>query len=137
LIKDERWLLRPDLLRKLGSRYALGIVTGRPRREAEYTLERFDVADLFQVVVAMEDTPQGRGKPDPCGVELAMDKLGVRRAMYLGDTVDDVQAAIAASAIPVGVVSKGARAEEQCDLLKAHGAVVVLEDVEAIVEVVK
>jgi len=136
LIQDERWLLRPDLLRRLGSRYALGIVTGRPRREAEYTLERFDVADLFQVVVAMEDTPQGRGKPDPCGVELAMDKLGVRRAMYLGDTVDDVQAAIAASAIPVGVVSEGGDARTQSDVLRAEGARIVLNDVNDIVGVV-
>jgi histidinol-phosphate aminotransferase len=137
LIRNERWLLSRDLLEELNDHYVLGIVTGRPRDEAQYVLDRFQVASLFDVVVTMDDLPQGRGKPDPFGIELAMEKLGVKRAIYLGDTIDDLQAAIAASAIPVGVVSKGVEAREQRPLLEGHGAMLVLEDVKTIVEVVK
>jgi phosphoglycolate phosphatase-like HAD superfamily hydrolase len=57
--------------------------------------------------------------------------------VYVGDNIDDVKAAIAASAIPVGVVSEGAPAGQQRGLLKAHGAQVVLDDVDEIVEVVE
>jgi histidinol-phosphate aminotransferase len=135
LIQNEEWLLRRDVLEQLGRRYVLGIVTGRPRVEAEYALNRARVRDLFQIVVAMEDVPEGKGKPDPYGLELAMEKLGVSSAMYVGDTIDDVQAAIAASAIPVGVLSKGAEVSERGELLRAGGARVVLDDVNDIVEV--
>jgi histidinol-phosphate aminotransferase len=135
LIQNEEWLLRRDVLEELGRRYVLGIVTGRPRVEAEYALARARVGDLFETVVAMEDVPDGREKPDPYGLELAIEKLGVSSAMYVGDTIDDVQAAIAASVIPVAVVSRGAEVREQRELLQAGGARVVLENVNDIVEV--
>jgi histidinol-phosphate aminotransferase len=135
LIQHEEWLLRRDVLEELGRRCVLGIVTGRPRVEAEYALNRVRVRDLFEIVVAMEDLPEGRGKPDPYGLELAIEKLGVSSAMYVGDSIDDVRAAIGASAVPVGVVSRGAEATEQRELLRAGGARVVLENVNDIVEV--
>jgi histidinol-phosphate aminotransferase len=137
LIQNEEWLLRRELLEHLSERYALGIVTGRPRAEAEYALDRFHVRDLFDAVVTLEDCPQGKEKPDPYGIESAMEALGVRHAVYVGDTVDDLQAAIAASAIPAGVVRKGTQVRQQRELLSRYGAQVVLEDVNEIAEVVK
>jgi HAD superfamily hydrolase (TIGR01548 family) len=137
LIRNEEWLLRRDLLEQLNRGYALGIVTGRPRAEAEYTLDHFQVRDLFDVVVALEDCPQGKEKPDPYGIELAMKSLGVRSAVYVGDTIDDLQAAMGASAVPVGVVRKSTEEREQRQLLSHHGAQLVLGDVNEIAEVVK
>jgi histidinol-phosphate aminotransferase len=137
LIQNEEWLLRRDLLEQLSGDYALGIVTGRPRAEADYSLEHFQVRDLFDVVVGLEDCPQGKEKPDPYGIELAMRSLGVRCAAYVGDTIDDLQAAMGASAIPVGVVRNCTEAREQCQLLSRHGAQLVLEDVNEIAEVVE
>jgi phosphoglycolate phosphatase-like HAD superfamily hydrolase len=82
----------------------LAIVTGRPRAEAEWFLERTGIAPLFGTVVAMEDAP---AKPDPAPVRLALERLGVRRAWMVGDTPDDMRAAAQAGVLPLGVVTPG------------------------------
>jgi len=85
----------------------------------------------------MEDIPEGKGKPDPYGLTLAMKKLGVKRAVYLGDNIDDIKAAVAADITPVGVINKSTSKKEQIRLLKGHGARYVLENVNEILEVLK
>ncbi|HSK11318.1 MAG TPA: TIGR01548 family HAD-type hydrolase [Vicinamibacterales bacterium] len=92
------------LLDRLAARLPLGVVTGRPRRDALRFLERCGLAERFRVVVTMEDAP---GKPDPAPVALALERLGVERAWLVGDTPDDVTAARAAGVVPIGVVAPG------------------------------
>jgi len=64
----EREVLIPStsLLERLAARRPLAIVTGRPRVEAQWFLERAGVARLFSTVVAMEDAPPSPTRP-PCG----------------------------------------------------------------------
>lgn len=102
LREHERLLSGRDVLERLAARLPLGIVTGRPRLEAEWFLERTGVADLFAVVVCMEDSAL---KPDPAPVRLALTRLGVTRAWLVGDTPDDLAAARGAGALPVGIVA--------------------------------
>lgn len=71
-------------------RARLAVVTGRPRRDALEFLEREGFADLFEVIICMEDAP---AKPSAEPVALAMDRLGVKTAWMIGDTPDDVRAA--------------------------------------------
>lgn len=82
----------------------LAVVTGRPRADAEEFLDRFDVADLFTVLVTRDDAPL---KPDPAPVELALKLLDVSAAWMLGDTPDDITAARSAGVIPIGVIAPG------------------------------
>lgn len=91
-----------DTLRGLASRVPLAIVTGRPRADAERFLDRYGLAPLVRALVCMEDGPS---KPDPTVVRVALKRLGARRAWMVGDTVDDVRAARAASVIPIGVIA--------------------------------
>ncbi len=91
-------------LERLAARRPLAIVTGRPRAEAEWFLERAGVAQLFGTLVAMEDAP---AKPDPAPVRLALERLGVRRAWMIGDTPDDMRAAAQAGVLPIGVAAPG------------------------------
>lgn len=137
LVKNETWLLDHDALFKLKKKYKLGIVTGRTRKAALYGLRRFNKDKFFDVLIVMEDIPEGKGKPDPYGLTLAMKKLGIKRAVYLGDNIDDIKAAVAADIIPVGVVNKSTSKKEQIRLLKGHGARYVLENVNEILEVLK
>lgn len=88
-------------------RYRTGIVTGRPRVEAEFTLERFGIRDLFDVVVCMEDVEQG--KPSPDGILMAVSDLRASKVTYYGDTIDDVVAARAAGAEPVIITENPSR----------------------------
>jgi len=105
----EREVLIPttSLLDRLAARRPLAIVTGRPRAEAEWFLERVGIAHLFGTVVAMEDAPP---KPDPAPVRLALERLGVRRAWMVGDTSDDMHAAAQAGVLPLAVAAPGDQA---------------------------
>ena len=95
-----RSLLRD--LRSSGCR--LGIVTQKGRQfeiegrrnGASNELEELGVANLFSVVVGFEDV--ARHKPDPEGVELVLDQLGVlpKDALLVGDSAADIEAARAA-----------------------------------------
>ncbi|MDW7680285.1 MAG: TIGR01548 family HAD-type hydrolase [bacterium] len=134
-IKNETWLLKHQVLETLFQQHALGIVTGRPRKEAEFVLSRFEKADYFGALIAIEDTPPGKGKPEPDGIFEAMKKLRARSAVYLGDTVDDISAALSAEIIPIGVLTDNDRSEKQINVLKSHGAQQVLNDVNEIVEI--
>jgi histidinol-phosphate aminotransferase len=122
LIRSESWLPDRDLLARLKKKFKLGIVTGRPAAEARFALDRFGAADLFDVVVAMEDVPRDRGKPDPAGLRAAVEKLGVKSGLYAGDTVDDMKAAAAAGLMALGIVPPGGGEAERAVLEKADAA---------------
>jgi histidinol-phosphate aminotransferase len=104
-LEREESLIPPRaLLESLASRVRLGVVTGRPRRDAERFLRRFELDRLFGAVVCMEDSPR---KPDPAPVRLAMQTLGVTSAWMIGDTPDDITAARAAGVVPLGIAAPG------------------------------
>lgn len=101
---SERPTFEREDLEALGQRYALGIVTGRPRADAERAALDGEWGDLFGTSVCREDAPL---KPDPAPVQLALTRLGLSRGWFLGDTPDDVVAARRAGVLPIGVVPPG------------------------------
>jgi histidinol-phosphate aminotransferase len=132
LREHERLIPGRALLERLAARLPLAIVTGRPRDEACWFLERASVADLFRAVVAMEDAPP---KPDPAPVRLALQRLGAGRAWLVGDTPDDARAAAAAGVLPLGVVAPGDDRAASSAALAQAGAARVLDDLAALLEV--
>ena len=117
--------LLPDLgwLRKLASRFPLGLVTGRPRPDAERFLCAHGLDKLFQATVCMHDAAP---KPDPAPVRLALERLGVRHAWMVGDTADDQRAARAAGVVPLAVVAPGDQRDAVSPGLQHAGAARVL-----------
>lgn len=101
----------------------LGVVTGRPRADAERFLRLHGLLDACSAVVCMEDGPL---KPDPFPVRRALELLRVRRAWYVGDTRDDLESARRAGVVPLGVAAPGEPADEAEEHLLAHGAARVL-----------
>lgn len=97
-------LVATELLALWKAGYRLGIVTGRPRKDALAFLERFGLLEYFDSVVTREDAPL---KPDPGPVLLAMRKLDATHGWMLGDTPDDLTAARLADVLPIGVVAPG------------------------------
>lgn len=85
-------------LRAAGLR--LGIVTGKSRRAWEIT---HDPAAFGEWDVVVVDDDVRAPKPDPHGLQIALETLGVRAedAVYFGDTMGDVLAANAAG-MPAG-----------------------------------
>jgi pyrophosphatase PpaX len=119
----------PALLESLRSAgVPLGIVTGKSRRSWEVTGA---VAELGPFDVLVFDDDVRAPKPDPHGLELALEALGVTpgRAVYVGDTMSDLRAARSAGLLPITVL--WARAEAERAALKRaaleEGAAVVVE----------
>jgi histidinol-phosphate aminotransferase len=101
---QEKPLVGVAVLKRWAEALPLGVVTGRPRRDAEEFLARFGLRKPISVLVTREDAPL---KPDPGPIRIALDRLGVKRAWMVGDTPDDVMAARSASVVPIGVVAPG------------------------------
>ncbi|KNC48801.1 histidinol-phosphate aminotransferase [Thecamonas trahens ATCC 50062] len=110
LYANETLVVAADLLHSLKhvAGLKLAVVTGRPRDpDATRFLDDFGLTGLFDAVITMDDGP---AKPSPVPIQLALDALGVApsAAIMLGDTVDDVAAALAASVPALGVIPPGA-----------------------------
>lgn len=127
LIATEPALIRTETLEALAARYKLALVTGRPEEDAEWTLRRFGWEALVPVVVGM-GKQAGKEKPDPFGLQLALDALGVApdQAVFAGDTVDDQRAAVAVGCRAVGIVPPSLDLRDHGRTLMAAGAEVVL-----------
>jgi len=130
-IRRERWLADRRMLRRLSRLADLAIFTGRQRREATHTLQRFGVKERFRRLVALEDV--SRPKPNPEGLLRLVD--GRKRAwvLYLGDTPDDALAAKRAGVDFLAVVMPGApRRSLRVREMRRLGARAVVESVNEI-----
>lgn len=136
-INNEKWLVDINTLKQLSKDYKLGIVTGRPRNETGYTLKKFRTGKYFGAVITMDDV-QGKDKPDPYGIILALKKLNIQRSVYVGDNIDDIKAAVSAGIIPIGIIginiSNRQKVVASC---RKSGAEYILKNVNAIGEVLK
>ncbi len=136
LKEKELWLLKPEILRKLYLKYKLGIVTGRPKKDADYTLKKENVSKFFEVAITMEDVPKNKRKPDAYGLKLAIMRLGATEVFYFGDNIDDMKMAVSGGATPIGVLPPGINGKLK-SLLIENGAKEVLDDINNLLTVIK
>jgi HAD superfamily phosphatase len=130
LIVREEWLAKENLFDRLGERHHLAVFTGRLRREAYVTLDRF-LPNRFDPVVGVDDV--ARSKPDPEGLHKICASLAHGKCWYVGDTVDDARASSAARIPFIGIASKASpRYDDLVRLLRAEGAVAVLDDINSL-----
>jgi phosphoglycolate phosphatase/pyrophosphatase PpaX len=83
----------------------LGVVTGKSRVTALYTLEQLGVLPYFEAVLAGDDVD--RPKPDPRALQLALGALGhsgATGAAMIGDSQADIRAGQAAGVTTIGVL---------------------------------
>ena len=116
----------------------MAVVTGRPRKDCMKFLQQFNLETFFDTLVCMEDGPP---KPSPAPVERACQLLGVTpscNVIMVGDTPDDIRAAVAAGCTGVGVAlpeavdvckqqGKPHDATQLAIAMKECGAIIVLE----------
>ncbi len=100
---------------------ALGLVTAGERSRVEHDLDRLGWHQLFDTVVCGGDTPHR--KPHPGPLQLALSHLNAlpAKAVYVGDTIEDVQmgkaAGTATVALTGGFSAKETLAGERPDAL--------------------
>ncbi len=87
----EKLLLDDKFFKELESlSVPLGIVTGRPREDLEYALNRFNLRRFFDVIVDEDDVDDFfLRKPNPFPLHMAVEIIGVDRFIYIGDTPAD------------------------------------------------
>jgi phosphoglycolate phosphatase-like HAD superfamily hydrolase len=68
-------MIHPSFLHALANKFSLGIVTGRPRKDADEFLNRFQIRNFFgNNLFCMED---GDAKPSPVGIQKVLHKLKI------------------------------------------------------------
>jgi len=133
----ERLLITREALSALSKQYILGIVSGRPKDEADDVLSRFKVRDLFDAVVTMEDVGAKNGKPAPDGLLLALQQLDCYAGYYVGDSVDDMIAATTCGIVAIGVVAPGVDSHLACTRLLETGAAEVMKTINELGKVLR
>ena len=85
--------------------YRLGIVTTKFAYRVQNIMKKFDAEDLFDVIIGVGDVT--KVKPDPEGLLLAVERLGVKKedVLYVGDSYVDAKAAEAAEMKFAGVLT--------------------------------
>jgi len=127
-VAREKWLLSAPILRRLAKKSELALFTGRIRLETDYTLERCKVRDYFRQVVTAEDVTHG--KPDPEGLLKILNGRDPKKSVYLGDNVDDANAARAAGIPFIGILPPGVSGKRtRKRLLLELGAIAILQDI--------
>ena len=95
-----------------GQGYRLGIVTTKFAYRVRNIMKKFEAEDLFDVYIGVGDVT--KVKPDPEGLLLAVEKLGVKieDALYVGDSYVDAMAAEAAGMKFAAVLTGNTTREE-------------------------
>lgn len=133
-IAEEPSFVEDETLQALSQGRIMGIVTGRPQEEAAWTLDHLGWKKYFPLVVGKEK--QGsRTKPDPFPLNHSLSMLAAagrsinpKEVAYIGDSVDDMEAARAANMWAIGVVPPYLDRESHAPLLRKRGAHTVIHD---------
>ena len=133
LMLRERWLACPNVLEDLNGRFDFALFTGRPRSEAQLTLDRFAGRLIFDPIVGMYEV--ANPKPAPDGLLKILDAHPASDAFYIGDTVDDARSARAAGVPFIGIAAPANPLHvELVELLRSEGARAILADVNGLPE---
>ena len=124
----------------------MGIASGRPRVEAELALKRFQIDRYFDRIVTLDECAAEetrlfritgkkvkRTKPHPYPLLRVIREMGFLhpRSAYVGDVVDDMQAARNAGrkdpVVPIGFVFRSGKEKSLAESLRKAGAYVVIQ----------
>jgi HAD superfamily phosphatase len=134
LILMEKWVARPGRLENLNQRFRFSIFTGRPRLEAELTLQRFAGGLVFDPVICMDEVENH--KPAPDGLLRILKENCDCKVFYIGDTVDDARCARAAKVPFIGIAAPAnPRYIDLVFLFQAEGAYAIVDDINYLEEV--
>ena len=91
LKEREKQLLSRDFFETLkGEGVPLGIVTGRPKRDLEWLLDRFGLKGYFGCTIDEDDVPGiSLRKPHPYPLKVCMERLSCDAGVYVGDNTAD------------------------------------------------
>lgn len=133
-IYDEPVLLSADVRDELTEEYNVGVVTGRPRAEAEIALDRVGLEIPPAHRFTMDDWEHG--KPHPAALVRLADRFESASVVFVGDTLDDIETAVNADETDpdrtyagIGALTGGLTGEAGRSAFKTAGAAAVIESI--------
>ena len=93
-----------NVVRLLGRRFQLGVVTSGSRSRVRRQIQAFELASYFAACICSEDT--NLKKPHPAPLELALKRMNADPAhsVYVGDAPEDIEMARRAGVRAIGVL---------------------------------
>ena len=114
-----------DLLRTLADRgFEVVLATSAPENELEMLRRTLDVEDAIATLTSADDVASAKPEPDIVQVALQRAQAGPEEAIFVGDSIWDVQAAGRAGVATIGFRSGGSSEQELLDA----GAIAVYDD---------
>jgi HAD superfamily phosphatase len=136
LMMREKWVAGIGVLESLSERFRFAVFTGRPKPDAQLTLQRFAGGLIFDPIVGMYEVE--RHKPDPEGLQQIAEANPGTKLYYVGDTVDDARCARAAEVPFIGITSPAnPRYLDLVFLFQAEKARAIIDDINYLHEVVE
>ncbi|HWB84746.1 MAG TPA: HAD-IA family hydrolase [Bryobacteraceae bacterium] len=134
LILREQWVARPGVLEELNKQFRFAVFTGRPKWEAEVTIQRFAPQMQFDPIVGMHEVLHH--KPAPDGLLQILEQNPGSRIYYIGDSIDDAQSAKAAEVPFIGIAApSNPRYLDLVFLFQEAGAYAIVDDINYLGEV--
>ncbi len=134
LMLREKWVARPGTLEKLNRNFRFAVFTGRPREEAQLTLDRFAPELRFDPIVGMYEVENHKPAPDGL-LQILRDNCDCQ-VFYVGDTVDDARAARAAKVPFIGIAAPSNPLYiDLVFLFQEEGAYAIVDDINYLDEV--
>ena len=137
LIENDILLATNSTLKKISNMFDMrtGIVSGRSRIAAEYSLK--SVFRFFDIKgsVYLEDEKREMGKPNPSALIKSVKSFGVSNAFYVGDSAEDlfmVQRARKISNLDIkliGVCASNARSNQIRSLFTSNGTSLIVKNI--------
>jgi HAD superfamily phosphatase len=137
LIENDILLATNSTLKKISNMFDMrtGIVSGRSRIAAEYSLK--SVFKFFDIKgsVYLEDEKREMGKPNPSALIKSVKSFGVSNAFYVGDSAEDlfmVQRARKISNLDIkliGVCASNARSNQIRSLFTSNGTWLIVKNI--------
>ena len=137
LIENDILLATNSTLKKISNMFDMrtGIVSGRSRIAAEYSLK--SVFKFFDMKgsVYLEDEKREMGKPNPSALIKSVKSFGVSNAFYVGDSAEDlfmVQRARKISNLDIkliGVCASNARSNQIRSLFTSNGTSLIVKNI--------
>jgi len=137
LIQNDILLVTNSTLKKISNMFDLrtGIVSGRSRIAAEYSLK--SILKFFDMKgsVYLEDEKREMGKPNPSALIRSVKSFGVSNAFYVGDSAEDlfmVQRARKISNLDIkliGVCASNARSNQVRSLFTSNGTSLIVKNI--------
>jgi phosphoglycolate phosphatase-like HAD superfamily hydrolase len=137
LIENDILLAKKSTFKKISNMFdnRTGIVSGRSRIAAEYSLK--SVFEFFDIKgsVYLEDEKREMGKPNPSSLIKSIKSFGVSNAFYVGDSAEDlfmVQRARKISNLDIkliGVCASNARSNQTRSLFTSNGTSLIVKNI--------